>query len=219
MARRGHHTLGEIKDMVLVAAEDLVVEGGLTQLRVRNIAVKIGYTVGSIYMVFDNMDDLILHVKGRTLDELAEEMESTHCSSPGQCLEKLASTYIHFASQNFNRWTMVFDHRLPESVEVPEWYQRKVDRLHSIFEAQFALLQPILTSSQRKQTALAFLGGIHGICVFMLTTHLGGLKEKDMKESAALLAKRFVHDRMADPVITSVTKPKATKKGLLLVTA
>jgi len=108
MARRGHHTLEQIKNMVLVAAEDLVVEGGLTQLRVRNIAVKIGYTVGSIYMVFESMDDLILHVKGRTLDILAEQMEQVKAPTAEQRLEELAGVYIKFANQNLNRWSMVF---------------------------------------------------------------------------------------------------------------
>lgn len=194
MARRGHHTLEQIKNMVLVAAEDLVVEGGLPQLRVRNIAVKIGYTVGSIYMVFDNMNDLILQIKGRTLDDLAEQMGQVECSNCEQCLERLSSTYIKFASQNLNRWSMVFEHRLPEGTVVPEWYQKKVDNIYSKFEAQFAMIAPELTASQRRQTALAFFGGVHGICVFMLTTQLGGLSEKDLEESVVLLIKRFIHD-------------------------
>ncbi len=219
MARRGDHSLQQIKDMVLTAAEELVVEGGLSQLRVRNIAIKIGYTVGSIYMVFENMDDLILHIKGRTLDEMADLMENIQCSGSEQCLEKLAGIYIKFASQNFNRWTMVFDHRLPENVEIPEWYQRKVDRLHRVFETKFALLQPELSASQHKQTALAFLGGIHGICVFMLTTQLGGLKSEDMEESIVLIVKRFVHDRLTDPVTSRVAEPKTSQKKLLLATA
>lgn len=194
MARRGHHTLEQIKDMVLDAAEDLVVTGGLPQLRVRNIAVKIGYTVGSIYMVFDNMNDLILHIKGRTLDAITEQMKQVQCSSPEHCLEELAGIYIRYASQNVNRWSMVFEHRLPDDIDIPEWYQKKVDDLYGQFEAYFGLISPELTPAQRRQTALAFLGGIHGICVFMLTTQLGGLKDEDMEESVVLLIRRFIHD-------------------------
>ncbi len=194
MARRGHHTLEQIKNMVLVAAEDLVVDGGLAQLRVRNIAVKIGYTVGSIYMVFDSMNDLILHIKGRTLDAITEQMDQAECSSPEQCLEALAGVYIHYASENLNLWSMVFEHRMPEDAEIPEWYQKKVDNLYGKFEAHFALIAPELSYTQRRQTALAFLGGVHGICVFMLTTQLGGLNKNDLEESVILLIRRFIHD-------------------------
>lgn len=194
MARRGDHTLEQIKNMVLVAAEDLVAEGGLTLLRVRNIAVKIGYTVGSIYMVFESMDDLILHIKGRTLDTITEEMERIESNKPEQCLEELAGVYIRYASQNLNRWSMVFEHRLPENIEIPGWYQKKLDNVYGKFEDQYALLAPELSPTQLRQTALALLGGIHGICVFMLTTQLGGLNSDDFEESVVLLIRRFNHD-------------------------
>jgi AcrR family transcriptional regulator len=215
MARRGHHTLEQIKNMVLVAAEDLVVEGGLAQLRVRNIAVKIGYTVGSIYMVFDNMNDLILHIKGRTLDAITEHMDQAECSSPEQCLEELAGVYIHYASENLNLWSMVFEHRMPEDAEIPEWYQKKVDNLYGKFEAHFALIAPELSYTQRKQTALAFLGGVHGICVFMLTTQLGGLNKNDLEESVVLLIRRFIHDGWMSSM-SGITPPKLANARLAI---
>ncbi|ESS72492.1 transcriptional regulator [Methyloglobulus morosus KoM1] len=214
MARRGHHSLEQIKNMVLVAAEDLVIEGGLPQLRVRNIAVKIGYTVGSIYMVFDNMNDLILHIKGRTLDTITEQMQQVKCSNPERCLEELAGVYIRYACQNLNRWSMVFEHRLPDDAEIPEWYQKKVDNLYGQFDTHFALIAPELSPAQRRQTALAFLGGIHGICVFMLTTQLGGLNDNDLEESVVLLVRRFIHDGWMNAMggITPLTKtPQASR--------
>jgi AcrR family transcriptional regulator len=192
MARRGDHSLEQIKNMILVAAEELVVEKGLSQLRVRSIAVKIGYTVGSIYMVFDSMTDLILHIKGRVLDNLAEEMDSIQTTSAEQHLEDLATVYIRFASQNINRWSMIFEHRLPDVVAMPAWYQRKVDHLFSKFEQQFAFLVPEATPSQRRQAALAFLGGIQGICMLMLTMPVGDLNENDFLESVQALIKRFI---------------------------
>jgi AcrR family transcriptional regulator len=201
MARRGHHTLEQIKNMVLDAAEDLVVKGGMPQLRVRNIAVKIGYTVGSIYMVFENMDDLILHVKGRTLDTIAEEMDQVQCTNPENCLEELARIYVRYASQNLNRWSMVFEHRLPENVEVPDWYQQKVDNVYGKFETHFRAMRPEESPAQHRQAALAFLGGIHGISVFMLTTQLGCMGGDDLEESVVLLIKRFIHDGWVDSAV------------------
>ncbi|MEQ1544200.1 TetR/AcrR family transcriptional regulator [Methyloglobulus sp.] len=193
MARRGDHSLEQIKDMILVAAENLVIEGGLSLLTVRKVAAKIGYTIGSVYMVFTSMDDLILHLKGRTLDTIAEQMEQVGTASAEKGLEELAGVYIRFASQNLNRWSMVFEHRLPENIKVPAWYQKKVDNIYGKFESQFAQLTPELSPAQLKQTALAFFGGIHGMCVFMLTTQLGGLNNNDYEEGVALLIRRFTH--------------------------
>lgn len=218
MARRGHHTLEQIKDMVLLAAEDLVVEGGLANLKVRNVALKIGYTVGSIYMVFANMDELILHVKGRTLDDLYEQMEQVQCSDCEQCLEKLAAAYINFASQNYNRWSAVFDHRLPEGMAIPSWYQHKLDKINKLFEAQLVLLNPRASSITRRQLALALLGGIHGICVFMLSTQLGGLQGNDLSESVVLLVKQFVRDAWANSTV-AITPTHDAKPAALAVNA
>lgn len=199
MARRGDHSLEQIKNMILDAAEELVIEGGLSQLRVRKIALKIGYTVGSVYMVFDNMTDLILHIKGRTLDAIAEQMEEIATINAEQHLEALAGVYIRFASQNFNRWSMVFENRLPQNTVIPVWYQKKVDELYGKFEKQFAFLVPELSPAQRKQTALAYQGGIHGICALMLNTPISGLKDIDLEESIKLLVRRFIYDGRTKP--------------------
>ncbi len=184
--------------MVVGAAEDLILKGGLPQLTVRKIAAKIGYTVGSIYMVFENMDDLTLHIKGRTLDAIAEKMSEVQSPSAEQNLDALARVYIKFATQNLNRWSMVFVHRVPEEAEVPGWYQKKLDNVYEKIEAQFVILAPELSRAQRRQMALAYLGGIHGICVLMLPTQIAGLSNKDMEKSASLLTRLFVgYDLMA----------------------
>jgi len=196
MARRGNHSLDQIKDMVLEAAENLVVEGGLNQLRVRNIAVKIGYTVGSIYMVFENMNDLILHIKGRTLDAISDEMDKINCDNPAQSLEALAGVYVNYADKNLNRWSMVFEHRLPDAKEAPEWYQNKLYRLCQKFEQQIAAINPELTPAQKKHGAISFLGGVHGICVLMLTTPIGS--RKNLELCVKYLASRFTVDSCCD---------------------
>lgn len=215
MARRGNHSLAQIKNMVLVAAEELVFDGGFSLLKVRNIAVKIGYTVGSLYMVFDSMNDLILHLKGRTLDVLAAQMEEAKAPNAERRLEELAGAYIRFASQNLNRWSMVFEHRLPKDMEIPSWYQEKIDNIYGKFEAQFAVLAPELSLAQRRQTALAFFGAVHGMCVLMLTTHVGSLNDNDFKESVILLVRRFIHDDCISSM-SGITHPNNAKEALRL---
>lgn len=192
MARRGDHSLEQIKDMILLAAEQIVVEKGVSQLRVRNVASHIGYTVGSVYMVFDSMNELILHLKGRVLDSILAEMEGIKAANAEQYLEELAVAYIRFAHQNMNRWSMIFEHRLPDDIEIPIWYQRKVDALFGKFEKQFAFLAPEVSTAQRKQAAMAFLGGVHGICVLHLVMPVSQLDDDDLQKSVKSLAARFL---------------------------
>ena len=68
MGRRNEHTRDELREIGLRAAEELVAAHGLAGLSARKVAARIGYTVGSLYMVFRNLDDLIAQMNERTLE-------------------------------------------------------------------------------------------------------------------------------------------------------
>jgi AcrR family transcriptional regulator len=192
MARRSEHSLEELKSMVLDAAETIVIEEGFSALKVRKIAVEIGYTVGSIYMVFANMADLIMHINARTLDAIAAQLEQVQDCSAEQSIETLAMTYLSYASQNFNRWHKIFEYRLPEDAEIPDWYQEKVDNVFALVETQFAELAPEFSEDYRKRAAKALWCGVHGICMLSLTGKLDKAGLNDIEETIVLLVRNFI---------------------------
>ncbi len=195
MARRSEHSQEEIKAMILDAAEIIVDADGFTELKVRKVAMDIGYTVGSIYMVFDNMADLIMHVKGRVLDDIAAELEQVITADElqaEQTIELLAKTYFNYACQHYNRWNMIFEHRLAEAGEVPEWYQQKVDTIFTLVERQFKRLTESHSEEQSKQAARALWGGVHGICTLSLTGKLDLLGVSNIEAIVVLLVENFI---------------------------
>ena len=82
MARRSDHSREELREMALSAAEQIVVEQGYEGLSARKVASAIGYTVGTLYLVFENIDDLILNINARTLDRLHAKMTASQ-AQPG----------------------------------------------------------------------------------------------------------------------------------------
>ena len=70
MARRSDHSREELYDMALEAARQIAEKEGLRGLKARRIARDIGYTIGTLYNLFEDLDDLIVHLNGRTLDDL-----------------------------------------------------------------------------------------------------------------------------------------------------
>jgi AcrR family transcriptional regulator len=193
MARRSQHTLPEIKAMVLQAAETLVEEEGSKALTMRNVAFEIGYTVGSIYMVFENMNDLVLHVNARTLDALIDQFDRLPSNGPAEAIEAIAGGYLDFASRRFNCWNLIFEHRQPEGVDFPDWYREKIDRAFSRFEAEFRRLAEGRSETQVKQAARALWGGIHGICMLSLTGKFAAAGGADDREaSVKLLVRHFL---------------------------
>ncbi|MDD2760688.1 MAG: WHG domain-containing protein [Methylomonas sp.] len=191
MARRSEHTQEQIREMVLSAAENIVNEEGFSALTVRKVALEIGYTVGSIYMVFTNMDDLIMHVKGRALDELADELQETgDFDSLEAHIQALAERYLSFAHCNFNRWRMIFE--AINDVPVPDWYQRKVQELFAIVETLFQRLRPELAEDEANRAAHALWSGVHGVCVLSLNGSLGRSGADNARATVGSLVQNFI---------------------------
>jgi len=188
MARRNKHSLEEIREMVLNAAETIIINEGYSALTARRIAMDIGYTVGSIYMVFANMADLVMHINASTVDALTEQMQQVPHCLPEHYIAELAKTYVAFADRNFNRWTMIF----VRDTEIPEWYQQKTQQIFSLVEAQFAQLAPNCSAQQSQQAARALWSGVHGVCTLSLTRELDAAAIKDIEEAVVLLVNSFI---------------------------
>ncbi|MCK5888533.1 MAG: TetR/AcrR family transcriptional regulator [Methylococcales bacterium] len=193
MARRSEHSQEEIKEMVLKAAESIVIEEGFSELKVRKIAMDIGYTVGSIYMVFENMADLIMHIKGRSLDNMTQQLQSQIDEDQAeQVIKNLAKCYYTFAYQHYNRWSMIFEHRLAENETIPSWYQEKIDIIFGLVEHQFHRLSATHTKKESYLAARTLWSGIHGICALSLTGKAGLQGGQHGEDSVALLVDNFI---------------------------
>lgn len=194
MARRNEHSQEQIKTMVLEAAEAIVDADGFAELKVRKVAMEIGYTVGSIYMVFDNMADLIMHVKGRALDDIAKKLRQAIKGDveTEQTIELLAKTYLNYACRHFNRWNMIFEHRLAENESVPQWYQEKIDAVFNLVEIEFKRIAKSQSDEQNKLAARALWGGVHGICTLSLSGKLDLLGASSIENSVLLLVQNFM---------------------------
>jgi AcrR family transcriptional regulator len=192
MAKRSEHTQEELKALILSAAEIIVIEEGFSALKVRRIAAEIGYTVGSIYMVFINMADLILHVNARTLDALSAQLGQVQACITEQAIEALAMTYLSYASDNFNRWRTVFDYALTAKTATPDWYQEKVTDIFSSFEARFTELAPEFSGDNSKRAAQALWFAIHGICLLSLTGQDDKIRINDIEATLVLLVRNFI---------------------------
>ena len=190
MARRSEHTQEQIREMVLNAAETIVIEEGFHALTVRKVAMEIGYTVGSIYMVFANMDDLIMHIKAKTLDELADQLRQAKGHSVEQHIQALADCYLAFAHQHFNRWRMIFDAQ--HDAPVPDWYQQKIQEVFLIVEALFQRLNPEQTEQQTRLAATALWSGVHGVCVLSLNGSLGRVGSENAQVTVSMLVHSFI---------------------------
>jgi AcrR family transcriptional regulator len=174
MARRSDHSRDEIKEMAIAAAEKIVTEQGYAGLSARKVAAEIGYTVGTLYLVFENLNDLVLQVNGITLDALYDEMQQTSegCKDPTSCILALGRAYIQYAVNHKNRWGMIYEHLLPEGQQIPKWYSDKVARNLSLVEMALEKVPVRCPQKEIMVAARSLWGGVHGICILAMTNKL-----------------------------------------------
>src|SRR6185295_10400862 len=126
MGRRADHSRDELSKMAVEAATKIVAKQGFRKLSTRSIAARMGYSAGTLYQLFDNLDDIILHVNARTLDGLIEACHDVDFSAgPEASLYDLAERYIGYTSRNPSLWNSVFEHSLPRRRTAPAWFIEK----------------------------------------------------------------------------------------------
>jgi AcrR family transcriptional regulator len=194
MARKGEHSRDEIRLMALDAAENIVVSEGYGELSARKVASAIGYTVGTLYLVFRNLDDLILQVNGRTLDKLYDYLKAAYPGNPQdapeESLQTLAHAYITYAETEASRWNMLLEASLRKGEVVPEWYQHKVARIYDLGTAALRAFEA--DETRVAQTSHVLWAGIYGICALRIRRRLHLADGQNAEDMATMLITNFL---------------------------
>ena len=178
MGRRSDHSREEIRKMAIDAATKIVETEGFQALTARKVASRIGYTVGTLYHVFRNFDDLVIHMNAQTIDEIVAQIQKAVSKKrrPESRIRAMAAVYVDFATEHPDRWRVVFEHRAPPGVPTPELMGVRRDVVFEMVAENFRELSPNRIPQEVAHSATALWSGIHGICMLALTgkLYLGG---------------------------------------------
>lgn len=195
MARRSNHAPETLREMILDAAEQLIRSGGLAGLSAREIARIIGYSPGTLYNVYANLDDIVLHVEARVLDSMLVALQGVpRHGAPEDVLSRLVASYLAFTEANPKLWNLLFEHHLPDQLETPPWYCEKIERLMSEMRA---VLAPIVSAAGGDDTALSrattvLWASVHGIASLSTTGKLNNVTRASAPELASDLVTRYL---------------------------
>ena len=181
MARRSDHSREEIKELALDAAKKIVAEHGFAALSARKIASAIGYTVGTLYLVFKNLDDLIMQLNARTLEELFKHVHQqtedkgsrkTNSKDKHKKLRSYGQAYYHFAKQNPHLWSLIFEHHITNGEPLIPELEERIGTLFALIEAELKTLAPNKKPAAIHSAAMSLWSGVHGITILAISDKL-----------------------------------------------
>jgi AcrR family transcriptional regulator len=174
MARRSDHSRDELRAMALKAGRDIVREEGVQKLTTRAVAKRIGYSVGTLYLIFKNADDLKFAINAGTLEELRNRLSKAveTITDPEQRLRSMAQYYLDYGLASPNLWRLMFEHQLPGDEPMPEVITQQTDALIEIISDSIQELVPAYKDNELKSVAAAFWAALHGIAHLVITDKL-----------------------------------------------
>ena len=175
MGRRSTHTPEQLRDLILDAAQSLIENKGLVGLSAREIARIVEYSPGTIYNVFENLDDVVINVEGRLLDGLTEKLAESVRTPCRTAPLKLANAYLASAHEKPRLWNLLFEHHMPADARLPGWYTEKLDAVVGLFETALAPYFPAKVEAGRRKSAHTLWAGVHGITSLSTTDKLSSI--------------------------------------------
>ena len=184
MGRRSDHSREELEALIVAEGHRLLAETGYARFSAREVAKRIGYSIGTIYNVFANLDRLMMAINGRTFVLWAEFLRDRLAAAEGDRIEALVVGYFRFAAENRNLWMAIYDHRLAPGEPTPESYAARRRALTGIVEAEIARVLPARTQDQAPALARSLVATVHGHCFFALNGTFALLGETDPQGAA-----------------------------------
>jgi AcrR family transcriptional regulator len=188
MGRRSDHSRDELRALILDAGTALMAEKGFAAFSAREVAKRIGYTIGTIHNVFGNVDGLLTAINTATFADWADTLTASLDTAGEDRIAALVTGYFAFARDNPHRWAAIYDHR-PACETLTAEQEATRGRLMLIVAAEVAgaLGRPV--DATLGTFARSLVATVHGHCSFAITGSWAAMGQHD-PESVALMRVR-----------------------------
>jgi AcrR family transcriptional regulator len=168
MARRSDHTRAELEKLIVEEAHRQMEAVGFAHFSAREVAKRIGYSIGTLYNVFGSLNRLMLAVNARTIGLWVASIEAALAEAPEDRIAALVRSYFAFAGTHRNIWSAIYEHRSPAGEGLPDWYVDALGSLTGVMVREVAAALPEARRAEASALAGSLLALVHGHCVFAL---------------------------------------------------
>jgi AcrR family transcriptional regulator len=183
MARRADHTREELSKLVVDTAEELIAEDGIDAFSARTLSRAIGYTAGTLYHHFKDLDDIVTQVNSRTLAGLALAFdEAEKVADPHLQLRNYADAFLGYIGLKRNLWNALFEFRRKPGAQVPPWYLEAIASLIRIVAECFHSIRPDLDPATCRRSGQLVFASIHSVVSLESSGRLGLVMDRDIRQ-------------------------------------
>ncbi|USU06217.1 TetR/AcrR family transcriptional regulator [Sphingomonadaceae bacterium OTU29LAMAA1] len=183
MGRRSDHSRTELRALILDAGIALMAEVGFAGFSAREVAKRVGYTIGTIHNVFGNVDGLVTAINTQAFADWADALEHSLAEADTDRIAALTEGYFRFARENPRRWAAIYDHRPACETLTPEQEEVRGRPMRIVAaEVATALDRPLdetLGTFARSLVAI-----VHGHCSFAITGSWAAMGQSDVGQVA-----------------------------------
>ncbi len=162
--------------MFVVEGHKHMEEVGFARFSAREVAKRVGYTIGTLYNVFGTLDQLLIAINTRTFELWADHVRERLAAGSGpesevgadDRIRRLVEAYFGFARANENSWSAIYDHHLPVDVKLSDEQNQRRGGLTQIIVDEVAGVLPEAARSEAPRLARSLIAVVHGHCVFDL---------------------------------------------------
>jgi AcrR family transcriptional regulator len=170
MGRRSDHSRIELEELILGTGHALVAEVGLSGFSAREVARRIGYSIGTLYNVFGSADGLIAAINTRSFvvwaGSLRKRLEEVGVD--GDRIAVLVEGYFGFARDHPHWWTAIYDHRLPPENSLSEADETGRGLLTRIVVEEVARALNRAVDEAIVALSRSLIATVHGHCAFAI---------------------------------------------------
>ena len=184
MGRRSDHTRSELEALFVEEGRRQLAETGLARFSARDVAKRVGYSIGTVYNVFGSYDGLMLAINARSLKLWAAHLRNRLAEAGEDRIAVLVRGYFEFAFDNPRTWLAIYEHHMADGGPAPQSYQTVAADLMGVVAAEIAAVLPKAEAGAVTSLARSLVATVHGHCIFALYRTFDMLGETAPVEAA-----------------------------------
>ncbi len=178
----------EMRMLILDAARTIFLENGYYQASIRNIAEKIEYSPGTIYLYFKDKDEIFhaLHEEG--FSRLLKQMQPLQfVAEPFERLKAMGKVYMEFARTNKDFYDLMFIMQAPMNTEEHEHWEVGHETLNHLKQ----VIRDCKDAGRFKDKDINFLSftiwsAMHGMCALYCRERCKAYHEENIEPNTLM---------------------------------